>query len=177
MERQMPRIQVGYADFIRLCNVDDPEDWASGFRVAHDGVWVVPPPDDADLLPTERAVLSDHPIGDLLKPALCFPCLMEDLQEFISWGGLVGCVVQEELEKFLKEQADVNEPLEEFVLRLKGIGRPELDIARALIEKYGDITCYRLGCLLPANQGTHISSSSIKKRGQRLKDALKRRKD
>jgi hypothetical protein len=154
--RALRRIQtIQYADFIRLCNVDDPNDWAPNFRMAHDGVWVVPPPDDADLIPSERAVLSEHPLGNLSKPALSFPCSLEEYNEFISWSGLNGCVVPFEMEKFLKQKIEAIEPHDKFVERMRKNGKSKEDIARALLEKDKSITDHMLGSLLPANPGAH----------------------
>jgi hypothetical protein len=173
--RALRRIQtIQYADFIRLCKVDDPNDWAPNFRVAHDGVWVVPPSDDADLLPSERAVLSEHPSGNLSMPALTFPCSLEEFHEFILWSGLNGCVVQYEMEKYLKEKIEAIEPHDKFVERMKKNGKPELEITKALLEKDKSITNYRLGILLPANPGTHIDPESSKQQGKRLKDKVKK---
>lgn len=170
----MSNIQVQYADFIRLCNVDDPESWAPGFRVAPDGVWVVPPPDNVDLLPEERAVLSEHPQGDLSKVALAFPCSLEDFQQFILWSGLNGCVVQSKLENFLKRNK-ANEPKEKFVERMKANGKTPVEIAHALIEKYGRFTDHKLGSLLPANPGDEIEYDSVRKQGQRLRKKAKKK--
>lgn len=80
-------IQVGYADFIKLCRVHTPTDWHD-YEVKKDGVYIVPPPDDICILPTERAALSKHPYNDLKKPALAFPCSLEQLQRFLEEGGV-----------------------------------------------------------------------------------------
>ncbi len=174
--RALRRIQtIQYADFIQLCKVDDPSDWAPNFRVAHDGVWVVPPPDDADLLPSERAVLSEHPSRNLSIPALTFPCSLEEFHEFILWSGLNGCVVQYEMEKFLKEKIEAIEPHDKFVERMKKNGKPELEIARALLEKDKSISNHRLGSLLPANPGTSVEADSRRHQGKRLRDKVEKK--
>jgi hypothetical protein len=79
---------IGYADFIRVLNVLNPLAWVPGLEVRTDGVWVVPPRNDDDCTPGERACLSEHPENDLSKPALPFPCDHRQLDKFLSWLGM-----------------------------------------------------------------------------------------
>lgn len=174
--RALRRIKlIQYADFIRLCKVDNPASWAQGFRIAHDGVWIVLPPDDADIYPSERAVLSDHPLGDLSKPALTFPCSLEEFHGFILWSGLNGCVVQCEMEKYLEEKNETIEPHDAFVKRMIINGKSVLDIARALLEKDKKISNHMLGNLLPSSPGANIETDSKRKRGKRLRDMVEKK--
>jgi hypothetical protein len=85
-------ILLGYDDFVRLFNVTDPRDFAPGLVVRTDGVYVIPPPDDVDLTPEERATLTDHPTGNLSEPALPLPCPLATLEAFADRYGL-GCAV------------------------------------------------------------------------------------
>ena len=80
--------QIGYADFIRVFNVYEPSNWVPGLEVRIDGIWVVPPGNDCDLFPEERACLAEHPENDLSKPALPFPCDQHQLEKFLSWLGM-----------------------------------------------------------------------------------------
>lgn len=85
-------IMLGYDDFVRVFNVTDPRDFAPGLVVRTDGVYVIPPPDDVDLTPEERATLTDHPTGNLSEPALPLPCPLATLEAFADRYGL-GCAV------------------------------------------------------------------------------------
>lgn len=88
---------IRYDDFVRICNVDDPRDFA-GFQVNPQGLYVNLPPDDSMLLPMERAALSWHPTGRHDEPALPFPCTFSELQTFISEAGLLGAIDEFELD-------------------------------------------------------------------------------
>lgn len=81
---------LGYADFIRLLNINNPcEDGdIPGCAVRFDGVYVIPPDPSESLTLGERAILSEHPTGDLSKLALSFPCSWQELENFIDWAGL-----------------------------------------------------------------------------------------
>lgn len=81
---------LSYADFIRLLNINNPcEDGdIPGCAARPDGVYVIPPDLSESLTPGERAILSEHPTGDLSKPALSFPCSWQELENFIDWAGL-----------------------------------------------------------------------------------------
>jgi hypothetical protein len=87
-------IKIGYSEFLRLCRVDDPDTWEQGFKIKPDGVWVVPPKEDDNVTAGERAALSEHPLKDLSKPALSFPCSLKEFNRFIKWGGMSGYVDQ-----------------------------------------------------------------------------------
>ena len=80
--------QIGYAAFIRIFNVLNPADWVPGLEVRTDGIWIVPPSNDVDCTPEERAILSEHPENDLSKPALPFPCDYHRLEKFLSFLGM-----------------------------------------------------------------------------------------
>ncbi len=55
------------------------------FAVKPDGIWVVPPPDDGLLYSHEMACLYHHPTGNLMEPALKFPCTLGYLKAFMEW--------------------------------------------------------------------------------------------
>jgi hypothetical protein len=102
---------IGYSQFLKLCNVSSPRNWY-GMAVMPDGVWVQPPSDDALLLPSERAALSEHPKNDLTIPALAFPCSIEELQQFLDWlSNYLGSSIEPvELPKKESETQPINEP-------------------------------------------------------------------
>ncbi len=57
------------------------------FSIKPDGIWVSPPHDDGTLSGEEMAILSYHPTGNLLEPALKFPCTLGELKAFMEWCG------------------------------------------------------------------------------------------
>ncbi|MDP2830380.1 MAG: hypothetical protein Q8O37_17475 [Sulfuricellaceae bacterium] len=81
---------IGYSDFVELCRVDDTENLASWLSVRGDGVYVKTPPNG--LNHQERAILSEHPTGNLDEPALRFPCNLPELQAFLEQQGVYGCI-------------------------------------------------------------------------------------
>ena len=85
-------IMLGYDDFVRLFSVTDPRNLAPGLVVRTDGVYVIPPSDDIDLTPEERATLTDHPTGNLSEPALPLQCPLARLEAFADRYGL-GCAI------------------------------------------------------------------------------------
>ena len=166
-------ITIGYDDFLRLCRVDNPMNIGCGFRMKSDGVWVDLPPDDVALFFEERATLSEHPCGDLSKPALALPCSLEEFKAFILWGGLNGIIDQRMLDSIINNQ----ETPEQLVSRMQAIGKSNLEIARELVGMPGGLTDHRLGSLLPANPGTHVSPDAKRKQGTRLRSRLKNNKN
>ena len=162
-------IQIEYADFVRLCNVNDHDDWLPFLSVQLNGVWVKPPTyQDTMLSGREISGLSEHPQKDLSKPALSFPCSLTEFEDFLQWSGGSGYVNQNELDNFVREQKEANKSDEEFVAKMKSLGKQDKEIAAAVLEKYS-VTDHRLGELLPASPGVHIEYDSIRKRGQRLR--------
>lgn len=97
-KKNMPtsRVTIGFADFLRICHVDDPDDFG-GFRVDTDGLYVILPDRHAMLTPEERAALSWHPTGHYDLPALPFPCAEGQLRELVTAAGLEGCIDEEEI--------------------------------------------------------------------------------
>jgi len=97
-------ISLGYADLIRLFNVDDPRDFAPGLELRDGGVFVAP----RDGLPAiarggeEEAVLTEHPTGNLSEPVLKLPCDIEALESFMEFYGLVGVIPVSRVAKVLK---------------------------------------------------------------------------
>jgi hypothetical protein len=85
-------IKVSYADFIRLCRVESPDDWDAGINIKPDGLYIIPPSDSINLTPEERATLTEHPAGDLARPILTFPCELIELQIFLESTGRYGCI-------------------------------------------------------------------------------------
>jgi hypothetical protein len=85
-------VKIGYSDFVKLCRVDNPEDWCSWLLVKGDGVYVKVPPGDVLMTSEERAGLSEHPTGNLAELALRFPCTLNELQAFLEDQGVYGCI-------------------------------------------------------------------------------------
>lgn len=98
-----PNPLIGYVDFLRLCNVQNPRDFC-GFVVNPDGVYVNMHLNEPTLFPREFAVLSWHPTGRYKEPALVLPCIVSEFKNFISEAGLLGCVVEDELSKLDRMQ-------------------------------------------------------------------------
>lgn len=73
---------IGYSEFVLLCNVCDPEDWSGWLSVRPDGVYIKPLPVGFDATPLERSTWTEHPLYDLTKPVLAFPCNWEELRAF-----------------------------------------------------------------------------------------------
>jgi hypothetical protein len=97
-------ISLGYADLIRLFNVDDPRDFALGLELRDNGVFVK----SREGLPAiarggeEEAVLTEHPTGNLSEPVLAFPCSLGALQDFMDAYGLVGRIDAFRMREVLK---------------------------------------------------------------------------
>lgn len=86
-------VKLNYARFCELCVVEDPENFG-GFRVADDGLFLIPIPSDALLTTDERAaILCGLETGS--TPALSFPCTIGELREFAERAGLTGCINEE----------------------------------------------------------------------------------
>lgn len=83
-------MNVGYSDFMELCRVEDTEEWLAWLSVRGDGVYVKVPPNG--MPHKERAVLSEHPTGNLNEPALRFPCTLPQLQAFLEQYGGYGSI-------------------------------------------------------------------------------------
>lgn len=80
MRNPSDKIRVSYADFLVLCHVEKPDDWAPGLRVGSDGVWIAECAGDHLLVPQERAHLLLHPDHDPTKPILTFPCTLGEIR-------------------------------------------------------------------------------------------------
>jgi hypothetical protein len=80
---------IGYSQFVEICEIFEPEKWCDWLVLKHDGVYIAPLEDlDNYLTPTERSILSKHPTGDLTKPALSFPCDLAQLRLFLEEQGI-----------------------------------------------------------------------------------------
>lgn len=100
-------ISLGYADLIRLFNVDGPCDFAPGLELRDDGVFVA----SLDDLPAiarggeEEAVLTKHPTSNPSEPVLAFPCRLNALERFMEDYGLVGTIDAFRMVKVLEIKA------------------------------------------------------------------------
>lgn len=93
-------MQITYADFVRLCRVDDPDTWAPWLRIEPEGIWARPAPKEVALTPEERAALVDYPGHDLAKPLLTFPCSLDELRQFLEKTGTYGSIDAFDMAKF-----------------------------------------------------------------------------
>lgn len=85
-------MKIGYSDFVLLCKVNDPDTWCGWLSVRADGVYVKVPDEALNLTAHERAVLTEHPTGNLSEPALRFPCSLKELRQFLEANGVYGCI-------------------------------------------------------------------------------------
>jgi hypothetical protein len=97
-------LNVGYADFIRLCHITTQKQWGKdyGLAIRCDGIYVRRPP---PAFPGEQAILSQHPTGNLKDPVLVFPCLWSDFFAFQEAYGLYGIVDAHRAGLWAAEQA------------------------------------------------------------------------
>lgn len=96
----MKALELGYADFIALCNVEDPKQWDSRFEVKNDGVYLAEL--SVSLTKAERASLTEgHPTGNLNEPMLRFPCTLDSVEAFLR-NEAVWCVDPFELARWVR---------------------------------------------------------------------------
>jgi hypothetical protein len=101
-------MKIGYSDFLRLLHVEgDSTKLGPNLAVYNEGVYIVPLPPDAPATTEERAILAEHPLGDLTKPALPFPCTLDQLRVFIEDQGLRGYIDAFELLDFAEKSGHV----------------------------------------------------------------------
>jgi hypothetical protein len=79
---------IGYSEFVKICGIFEPDTWSDWLSVKYDGVYIKPPASDIYLTPEERSILTEHPTYDLTKPALSFPCSLEELRAFDEYQRL-----------------------------------------------------------------------------------------
>lgn len=129
-------VQVGYADFIKLCRVEQPLNW-NGLEIKHDEVYIVPPPDNVDITPEERATLSQHPLKDLTKPVLTFPCSLEELQKCLEEEGAYGYIDAFDMAEFVLESERADAAKKEKADKGKGtaLTTPYLDPSHSHYSK------------------------------------------
>lgn len=84
--------KIGYSDFIRICQIERVDTWCDWLSLREDGVYVKKPDDDVALTPDERAVLTEHPTGNLDEPALSFPCDISTLKDFLEKQEIGGVI-------------------------------------------------------------------------------------
>jgi hypothetical protein len=171
-------VQVGYADFIKLCRIDDPENWKYCISVRQDGVYIVSPPDE---MPSgERAILCEHPDKDLSKPVITFPCSLDQFQTGLENIDRYGCIDPFDMAEFVRREMSLILEQERADAAKKGLNTQYLDtnhehyaaeLAKAVevwLKLYG--TCGTLnpklghkGQLQKALDGQGLSQSAIKR--------------
>src|SRR5208282_5091767 len=107
MKKESPKLSIpnntpityGKDVFIRLCNVNDIDNWDDNFKIKDDGVYKELKKDIGVYATKEElATLNYHHLNDLSKRCLDFPFTLEDFNQFIENYGLTGCVDQYYLE-------------------------------------------------------------------------------
>lgn len=97
------RAMIGYADFVAICQVDDPKNFG-GFRAEANGLYVDLPDAEATQTPEERAAVSWHPTGQYDKPALPLPCTLGQLRAFLPDAGMAGYIDEEAADAVLADE-------------------------------------------------------------------------
>jgi len=99
-------IMVTYSDFLRLFNIQTPNDFAPGLELREEGIFVQSPSSLPDIVRggEEEAVLTEHP-GNLSEPVLKFPFELENLEAFMERFGLVGALDPWRLLKYAERKA------------------------------------------------------------------------
>ena len=147
----MHKPQVGYSEFVQLCNVFKPTEFYCGVRLEKDGVYIIEPDSALLLFPDERAALSEHPLKDLTKPALAFPCTFDEFIGFMTSNGMEDRISQTKLRLLQKENnvktAKSNTWDEHVLRRLVAEAREPSMTQKKLGEKYG-VSASRIGTLL-----------------------------
>ncbi len=165
-------MELGYADFVLLCRVENPADWADWLELRHDGVYIKEP--CSGITFAERAVLSRHPSGDLSKPALKFPCALAEFQRFLEDQDIYGAVDAFDMADWVRSKLETDYQLKQRIRSASGISEPRasaatrvqrtlLSIITALLDqahidpldrsaasKIADVTEY-LGCKVDAD--------------------------
>lgn len=94
MAHESDGVKVSYADFMRLCNVNDREHWMPGVIVRPDGVWVdIEYSRNEEVV--EHAALTEHPDGDPSQPIIRFPCTLGEFRKRV-WEFFGGGFIKDE---------------------------------------------------------------------------------
>jgi hypothetical protein len=103
-------INVGYAEFLRLFQVDDPLNWQPGLIVRRGGVFIAPVPDDLVLPADVRAELSLHPDGNPDNPVITFPTTLGEIHSRLYRLLGMDTIDQFELAAFISKSERTREP-------------------------------------------------------------------
>lgn len=88
----MDKARVGYSEFVKLCHIEDAENWCSWLSVQTDGVYVKEPEHFKNWPPEEKAEMTKHPLRDLKKPILSFPCSLNDMGKALEEVDMYGYI-------------------------------------------------------------------------------------
>lgn len=102
--------EINYQEFRTLCRVKENNEWAPGFIVKPDGVWIDQSVFSTDIIldTEEHNTLMEHPNGDYSKPVLSLPCRIKDLQVFLENSGLYGCIDAFDMADFVEKKMKKN---------------------------------------------------------------------
>lgn len=97
---------IGYSEFIRICKVDEPDKWCDWLSIQSDGIYVREFSEMIYLTYEERSILTKHPTGNLLEPALRFPCTLDELRAFLE-DQAIGLAIEDEYSEKTQEKSIV----------------------------------------------------------------------
>ncbi len=89
-------IELTYHDFILICDIGNPQNFAWGLRADELGVWAQTPPDRLGIATKEDILAIRPPLG-FHKPIITFPCSPKVFISFLKYAGMEEYI--EELDK------------------------------------------------------------------------------
>jgi|APCry1669189101_1035198.scaffolds.fasta_scaffold08089_3 hypothetical protein len=89
-------MELTYHDFILICDIGNPQNFAWGLRADESGIWVQTPPDRLGIA-TKEDILAIRPPFGFHKPIITFPCSHKILISFLKYAGMEEYI--EELDK------------------------------------------------------------------------------
>ena len=76
-------MKICSAEFVKICEVWEHENWVPWLSVRPDGVYIKIPSPDAFYTPEEYYSQTKHPTSNLFEPVLAFPCSEADFLKFL----------------------------------------------------------------------------------------------
>ena len=91
-------IELTYHDFILICDIGNPQNFAWGLRADESGIWVQTPPDRLGIATKEDILAIRPPLG-FHKPIITFPCSHKIMISFLKYARMEEYI--EELDKYV----------------------------------------------------------------------------
>ena len=91
-------IELTYHDFILICDIGNPQNFAWGLRADESGIWVHTPPDRIGIATKEDILAIRPPLG-FHKPIITFPCSHKIMISFLKYARMEEYI--EELDKYI----------------------------------------------------------------------------